>query len=121
MEQILLLAWILAGLSQSPLPTIEVKSATDMAIVQPMEDALSALTRHVTACVDAGGKPEACRCQDPQDLAALRKAYRKVLQQHPEWKDQLLSYRYVNSEGRNISGTLVMANLRRQLEALKCE
>jgi hypothetical protein len=27
----------------------------------------------------------------------------------------------LNKEGRNISGTLVLENLRRQLEVLKCE
>jgi hypothetical protein len=42
------------------------------------------------------------------------------MKQRPEWKDQLLSYRSINKEGRNISGTLVLQNLRRQLETLRC-
>ena len=51
----------------------------------------------------------------------MRKGYAMLIQQHPDWKDQLVSYQYVNKEGKNISGTLVLQNLRRQLEALKCE
>lgn len=39
----------------------------------------------------------------------------------PDWKDQLLSYQTVDKNGRNLSGTLVMQNLRRQLETLKCD
>ena len=105
----------------TPLPTIEVKTASDVALVKSVNDAISALSQTVTACVDRGGKPETCRCSDPSDLAALRKRYAAMIAQRPEWKDQLLSYQYMNKEGRNVSGTLVAANVRRQIEALKCE
>jgi len=54
-------------------------------------------------------------------LTTLRTRYAALVKQHPEWKDQLLSYHYINKEGRNISGTMVLANLRRQLEMLKCQ
>ena len=47
-------------------------------------------------------------------------SYDSLIKQHPAWKDQLLSYQTVDKQGRNISGTLVLQNLRRQLEALKC-
>ncbi len=40
---------------------------------------------------------------------------------HPDRNDQLVSYHRLNNEGRNISGTLVMEKLRRQLEGLNCE
>ena len=103
-----------------PLPTIEVTAPKDVASVEALNDTLSALSQKVTACVQAGGTPETCRCSDPQDLTALRKGYESLIKQHADWKDQLLSYRYVNKEGRNISGTLVLQNLRRQLEVLKC-
>jgi hypothetical protein len=62
-----------------------------------------------------------CPCRYPQDLLLLRKRYESVLAKHPDWKDQLLSYQYVNKEGRNISGVLAMATLRRLLDALTCE
>jgi len=32
----------------------------------------------------------------------------------------LLSYQYIDKQGRNISGTLVLQTLRRQLDALTC-
>ena len=103
-----------------PLPTIEVTDPKDQASVKMLNDTLEALSKKVTACVDAGGKPETCRCSDPQNLAALRMSYDSLIKLHPAWKDQLLSYQTVDKQGRNISGTLVLQNLRRQLEALKC-
>jgi hypothetical protein len=47
-----------------------------------------------------------CPCQYPQERASLKKVYASLIEHHPHWKDQLLSYRYVNQEGRNIGGTL---------------
>ena len=104
-----------------PLPSIEVTAPKDAALVEQLNDALSALSAKVTACVKAGGKAETCRCSDPRDLSNLRKSYADLIRQHPVWKDQLLSYHHLDKEGRNISGTLVLENLRRQLEALHCE
>lgn len=119
----LLVGLIVGGVLQSitPLPTIEVKGASEKALVAAVNDAMSALSQKVTACVTSGGKTETCQCSDPTDLAALRKRYAALIEQRPEWKEQLLSYQYVNKDGRNVSGTLVMSNLRRQLDALKCE
>jgi hypothetical protein len=117
------LAFALAGQQAQaikPLPTIEV-TGKDVAVVQGVNDTLGALSEKVTACVSAGRKAEECRCSFPQDLARLRRTYDTLIQTHPDWKDQLLSYQYFNKEGRNISGTLVLQNLRRQLETLKCE
>lgn len=104
-----------------PLPSIKVTAAKDVADVEALNEALNTLSEKVTTCVNAGGKPETCRCSYPQDLVKLRKNYANLIQQHPDWKDQLLSYHHLNKEGRNISGTLVLQNLRRQLEMLKCE
>ena len=103
------------------LPSIQVSAPSDVKNVQALNDTLSALSLSVTACVNAGGKPETCQCRDPQNLTILRKGYQRLMKQHPSWKDQLLSYRYENQDGRNISGTLVLQNLRHQLDTLKCE
>jgi hypothetical protein len=104
-----------------PLASVEVTASKDVTSVQALNDTLSALSHHVTACVKAGRKAETCQCSDPHDLTRLRKGYESLIKQHPDWKDQLVSYHYLNQEGRNISGTLVLQNLRRQLEMLKCE
>jgi hypothetical protein len=104
-----------------PLPSIQVTALKDVADVEVLHDALTTLSEKVTACVKAGRKPEICQCSYPQDLAKLRKGYANLIQQHPDWKDQLLSYHHLNKEKRNISGTLVLENLRRQLAMLKCE
>ena len=86
-----------------PLPSVQVTAPNDVADVQALNDALTALSEKVTACVTGGGKPETCRCSYPPELARLRKIYADVVRQHPGWKDQLLSYRYLNKEGRNIN------------------
>jgi hypothetical protein len=122
-QAMLWLAIALAGPQAQPikpLPTIEVTAPADLASVQSLNDALGTLSEKVTACFTERRKGD-CRCSYPQDLALVRKGYETLIQQHPDWKDQLLSYRSVTKEGRPVSGTLVLQNLRRQLEALKCE
>ena len=109
------------GQAIKPLPSIEVTSPNDIANVRELNDALSALREKVTGCVKAGRTQESCQCAYPENLAKLKTDYAKLIQQHPEWKDQLVSYHYVNKEGRNIGGTLVLQNLARQIEMLKCK
>ncbi len=106
--------------SPTPLPTIEVTAAKDVASLRAIDGALSSLSEKVTACAKTGRALEECQCSDPQDLTRLRRGYETLITQHPEWKDKLLFYNYLNEEGRNVSGTLVLQALRRQLEALKC-
>ena len=103
-----------------PLPTIEVTAPSDLTVMQSLNDTMAGLGRKVNACVADGAKAETCPCRYPDDVTQLRKDYETLVKRHPDWKDQLLSYRYVNKEGRDISGTLVLQNLRRQLEVLKC-
>src|SRR5690348_11508154 len=97
-----------AGQAVKPLPHIEVTAANDVANLRELNDALSTLSQKVTACVKAGRTPEVCQCSYPENLATLKTSYAKLIQQHPEWKGQLLSYQYVSKEGRNISGSLVL-------------
>jgi hypothetical protein len=111
---------IAAGQSAAALPVIEVTAAKDVASVRAIDDALSEFSEKVTTCAKAGRALSECQCSDPQDLARLRRGYETLITQHPEWKDKQLSYHYLNEEGRNVSGALVLQTLRRQLEALKC-
>lgn len=106
--------------SVKPLPTIEVTAPKDVADVQALNDSLAELSRKATACVAEGAKPETCPCRFSEDVARVRKGYETLIKRHPDWKDQLVSYDYKNKESRRISGTLVLENLRRQLDALKC-
>ena len=114
------LVFALVAILQTPLPTVEVKAPKDVAVVEAVNDAMGALSQKVTACVTAGAPVERCRCNYPRELAALRAKYDDLITRRPEWKDQLLSYQYVDKQGRNISGTLVVQNLRRQLDVLTC-
>ena len=122
--QAILLSTTLAILQQpavKPLPAIQVTAPADVTAVEGLHDAVGTLAEKVTACLGAKRAGENCGCSYPQDLARIRKGYETLIQQHPDWKDQLLSYRSVTREGRPVSATLVLQNLRRQLEALKCE
>ncbi len=110
-----------AAQTVKPLPTIQVTAPKDAAAVEELNDALAHFSEKVTVCVKTGQKPETCRCSVPRDLTNLRKTYANLIRQHPDWKDQLLSYHRLDKDGRNISGTLFLENLRRQLEVLKCE
>ena len=121
MRIILLFAALILQEVPKPLPTIDVTDPKDRAGVRAVNDSLQRLSEKVTACVNAGGKIETCRCSDPTDLASLRKSYDALIKDHPTWKDQLLSYQTVDKDGRNVGGTLVMQSLRRQLDAVKCE
>ena len=105
----------------APLPTIELKAPADVAVVKAVNETLDTLSGKVTACVGSGQPVEKCRCNCPADLTSLRTKYEDLIRQHPAWKDQLVSYQSVNKEGRNINSTLVLQNLRRQLETLKCD
>ena len=122
--QAMLLSTTLAILQQpavKPLPAIQVTAPADVTAVEGLHDAVGSLAEKVTACLGAKRAGENCGCSYPQDLARIRKGYETLIQQHPDWKDQLLSYRSVTREGRPVSATLVLQNLRRQLEALKCD
>ena len=121
MFQVTMMVALLSGQAAAPLPTIEVTAPKEVAAVEGVHDALSTLSEKVTTCFAGRRGTEDCRCNYPQDLARVRKGYEALIQQHPDWKDQRLSYQYINKEGRNLSGVLVLLNLRRQLEALKCE
>ncbi len=115
------LSAVAAAEAVKPLPSIHVTALKDAAAVEALNDALASFSEKVTACVNAGQKPETCRCSSPRELTNLRKSYTNLIRQHADWKDQLLSYRRLAKDGRKISGTLVLENLRRQLEVLKCE
>lgn len=103
-----------------PLPTIEVTAPKDLADVLAVSDALSVLSRKVTECAAGGAAADTCPCRYPDDVARLRATYQTLVKRHPAWKQQLLSYQRPSKEGRRVSGTLVVQNIQRQLEALKC-
>jgi hypothetical protein len=114
------LVFVLVGTLQTPLPTVEVKTPKDVAVVEAVNNAMAALSEKVTRCVTAGTPAERCRCSYPRELATLRTKYDGLITRRPKWKDQLLSYQYIDKQGRNIAGTLVLQSLRRQLDVLTC-
>lgn len=111
------------ALAQQPAPSstrIKIDDPKDVADVRALNELVTTLSRRVTACVDAGRQLATCRCSYPHDVASLRSGYDTFIKGHPRWKDQMLSYEYLD-RGRTISGVLSLQTLRRQLESLKCE
>jgi hypothetical protein len=111
---------LLAIQPPSPPPTTAVTDPKDLARVTAVSDALDALFERVGECTKAGRPTETCQCAYPQELTQLRNRHRALLTQHPAWKDQVLTYHHMKN-GRNISGSLVMPTLARQLDVLKCQ
>jgi hypothetical protein len=110
-----------AAQTVEPVPMIQVTAPADIAAVQSVHDALGALSRKVSACVDGGRKLESCQCSAPQERSNLQNRYDTLVKQHPAWKDQVVSYQYLDKQGRNMSAVLALSSLRRQLEMLRCD
>jgi hypothetical protein len=89
------LVFVLGAILQTPLPTVEVKAPKDVAVVEVVNHAMSALSQKVTACVAA---------------ATLRTKYDGLITRRPEWKDQLLSYQYVDKQGRKLVNRLSLSH-----------
>ncbi len=103
------LIWVLSILSlsctecfatdASPAQVIELTRAEDIRDVLSVHEAIGKMSAKVSECVKGKLAPaDECACRYPMELAELRKTYEKVLVQHPEWKDKLVSY---NSNGGN--------------------
>jgi hypothetical protein len=115
-----LLAALYLNQAGTPVATIAVTDPKDLAGISALDKALDALSEKVTACVNGGRQGQACQCAYPEELTKLRNSHAALLKQHPDWKDQILTYQRVK-DGRIISGVLQMPALRRQLDVLKCE
>jgi len=115
-----LLPLLVVLMQTAPVPT-KVTDAKDVADVQTLNGFVTALSKSITACVDAGTPIEACRCRAPKEASNLRKGYEDFVARHPSWKDRQLSYEYMNQDGRTISGVISIPTLKLQLDGLKCE
>ena len=115
-----LIALILWAQTAQPAP-IKVSGARDVVEIRTLNGFVTAFSKSVTACVDAGSPIETCRCRYPQDALNLRNGYNDFVKRHPDWKDRMLSYEYVDEGGRTLSGVISIPTLRRQLDGLKCK
>jgi hypothetical protein len=117
----ILIAFIVVWVQAAQPAPIKVSNAQDVVDVRTLNGFVTAFSKSVTACVDAGSPIETCRCRYPQEALNLRKGYNDFVKRHPDWKDQMLSYEYVDDGGRTMSGVISIPTLRRQLDGLKCE
>jgi len=115
-----LLAFIVSAQAAQPAP-IKVSSAQDVVEIRKLNGFVTAFSKSVTACVDAGRPIATCQCRYPQQALNLRDGYDEFVKRHPDWKDRQLSYEYVDDGGRTISGVISIPTLRRELDGLKCE
>jgi hypothetical protein len=68
MVLITLIVWALAA----PPAPIKVSGARDVIEIRKLNGFVTAFSKSVTACVDAGSPIETCRCRYPQDVLNLR-------------------------------------------------
>ena len=116
-----LIAFMVVWAQTAQPPPIKVSNVQDVADVQALNGLVTAFSKGVTACVDAGSPIATCRCRYPQEALNLRKGYNDFVKRHPDWKDRMLSYEYVDNGGRTMSGVISIPTLRRQLDGLKGE
>ena len=103
------------------LAPVKVSSPREVMEIRKLNGFVTAFSKSVTACVDAGSPIGTCRCRYPQEALNLRKGCSDFINRHPDWKDRMLSYEYVDDGGRTMSGAISIPTLRRQLDGLKCE
>jgi hypothetical protein len=118
--QMVLIAFIVWAQAAQPTP-IKVSNPQDVIEVRTLNGFVTAFSKSVTACVDVGNPIETCRCRSRREAINLRKGYNDFVKRHPDWKDRMLSYEYVDDGGRTMSGVISIPTLRRQLDGLKCE
>jgi len=80
-----------------------------------MDQAIVRLSNKVMECIRGKLAPDnECVCLYPQELSQVRKTYEATIQQHPEWRNKMISY---TQEGRTFA--VSFGGLNRQLE-VKC-
>lgn len=95
---------------------IELTASAEVAAARALNDGIDRIAGKVTPCVEKGGDPTACQCQNADDLAALRTAFAAAVERHPAWRGRVLSF---SNADRSYSWNISMPGLERAL-AVSC-
>jgi hypothetical protein len=97
---------------------VELSNPTDVNDIKKLNDSVDALSNKVMECVKKkAAPPNECYCRYPKELAQLKDTYKKTLQQHPSWYDQVIFW--WRDTKHDYSYNLSLQGLRMQLEK-KC-
>lgn len=111
----LLTAVICYAASSEQSEVIRLTRPEDIRGASTMDQAIVSLGNKVMQCVQGKLAPaNECYCLYPQDLSRVRKTYRSVMKEHPDWKNKVVSY---TLEGK--SHAVSLGGIGRQLEK-KC-
>ncbi len=96
---------------QAPL---ELTAPAEIATAKALNDGIDRISGKVTPCVEKGGDPGTCLCQNAGDLAALKRAYEAAVAGHPAWRGRVL---FFSNADKSRSWNISMPGLERALSA----
>lgn len=108
---VLALAWPAAALAERQ-PPLELTASAELEEAKALNAGIDRIAGRVTPCVEKGGDPTTCLCQNAADLAALRGAYQAAVAKHPAWRGRMLFFSNVE---RSYSWNISMPGLERAL------
>ncbi len=76
---------------------VELTAPVEIAAAKALNDRIDRISAKVTPCVEKGGDPNTCQCQNADDLAALKRAYEAAVASHPAWRGRVVFFR--NADG----------------------
>jgi hypothetical protein len=93
-------------------PPLELTASPEIEEAKALNAGIDRISGNVTPCVEKGGDPETCLCQNAADLAALRGAYQAAVAKHPAWRGRVL---FFSNAERSYSWNISMPGLERAL------
>jgi hypothetical protein len=93
---------------------IELTAPAEIREARALHAHIERISGKVTPCVEKGGDPKTCQCQDADELAALRRAYEAAVAGHPAWRGRTLFFS--NADG-SYAWNISMPGLERALSA----
>ena len=94
---------------QAPL---ELTAPAEITVARTLNDGIDRISGKLTPCVEKGGDPGTCLCQNAGDLAALKRAYEAVVAGHPAWRGRVL---FFSNADKSRSWNISMPGLERAL------
>lgn len=96
---------------------IEIERQEDLSLAQKIDSAITAASKPMTACVDAGEALKACQCKNKDAVVQFQRVAAEILAKKPEWKaESTVLYWKENGVSHNLA---VMGIVKAMNESLK--
>ena len=94
--------------------TIEIYKVSEISDIAVLDKELEQMVAKVRQCAAAGlASASDCYCEYPGKLAAIRKAYDRVVEKYPSWTEGSIRWW---DKGSGFSSNLYLRGVRQQLE-----